>query len=138
MASVTFSGTTVWNDATTGVGRVSVRQSGGTRRWITEELPGGDGGLLKNNGRRTAIITVVCQYFASSSQQTTIKSGWLDLRGSYGSLVTPAGEGTSTLTNCALLEVDFARSDQVEDMSGNVDDIFVVTAQFQKLRWGDI
>jgi hypothetical protein len=136
MAVVSFAGTTLWNNAGTGIGRVLHNVRGGTIRWISEDLPGGNGGLLKNNGRGRGQLQIVCQYYADDTQQDAIYAAWLGVRSLYDTVVFPAGESSRSLNYCALIDVQqFRPGEQVEEISsGDVIDAYTVIATFDKLR----
>ena len=136
MATVTFVGTTLWNSAGTGINRVAHSIRGGTIRWVAEDLPGGNGGLLKNNGRGRGQLSLVCQYYADDNQQDSIYTAWLGVRGGYGTVSFPSGESSRSLNYCALIDVQqFRPGEQVEEIdSGDVIDVYTVIATFDKLR----
>lgn len=137
MAVVTFGGSTLWNNATTGISRVSVFGRGGANRWVAEDLPGGNGGLLKFNGRAPGLYRVVCRYYADDDEQRTIFSAWEAVRGAYGTVSYPAGESSDSLTFCALMDIEKARQgEQVQRIDDNdVIDAYTIVATFSKLRW---
>ena len=103
MATLSFAGTTIWNDSSTGVGRVLVYSGLKQAVYQSELIPRGQGEILKKLGTTLGEITVVCKFHLPSGDVDNLRSlveGKVD---EQGSLVTPED---GTITNCVMMQAD--------------------------------
>lgn len=124
MATLVFAGTTLWNDASTGVGRLQVIERGRQSQRVESPVVGGVGVFSTQVYVDLGGATVGATYHVSD-EGAAVVSAWAGLVGSVGSLVWRG----RTLTNCVLLGFDTTRT----SVLGNGSKVFELVAEFRKI-----
>lgn len=132
-ASVSFSGSTIWNNASgqTGVGSVNIARQLAGIRWDVAPLMAG-GSVAKNLGSEPGGLALALDYHLDTSGISSLTSALEGLTDNYGSLVIPPGQ---TITNCIMVEPpQFIRGAAVQNESASIVYAVRVILRFQKLR----
>ena len=109
MASVSFNGTTLADDASASyrlAGRVDDGAEVGTTRWDEVPVPRGNGVILKDMGDEPGMIVLAFPLSLSDSDVSGWRSTVEGLRGDIGTLVWPGGSEAG----CALMSASITRS----------------------------
>lgn len=131
MASITFAGTTLWDDTATGVGRVQDREATRSINWVIEKLPRNGGLIAKDNGDNPVSFVLAAKYWLTAAQRTTVASSFANVRRLLGAVNWPPGY---TITNCILINATLERTGKQLFAPGQ--DFryeYLATFQFQQL-----
>jgi len=130
MASVTFAGSTLWNDASTGIDRVQAIVQPGRRRWVLRDLPRGQGKVAKNLGKEPSYVIVPLSYVMSSNEYNTLAGVWDGIVSSAGTLAIPPGQ---SYANVILLDWRSVRGAPLSD-AGTIRYQWQIIGVWQQLR----
>jgi len=135
MAVVTFAGTNLWSDASSGVGSVEWNPTPGkVVRQFEPLLAVGAGVVAKQISDSPGEIIVSMRYNATDAQLEALRTVFQGKRTSYGSLVLPtANGGSTTYANCVMDSHQISRGGAILDGS-TLKDTFRVTAYFVQLK----
>jgi hypothetical protein len=86
MATITFAGTTLWNDTTSGYGRPVLAVGLPSRTYDYEPLPRGTGLVAKHVGTDPGEVSLVCQYRIADGSFASLLSGIAAAVTSFGTL----------------------------------------------------
>ncbi len=92
MATVTFGATTIWNDASTGVGSVRAAASGPQERAEYDALPRTNWRIRRGLGKEPQTITVSMEFLLDSTAFNTLISTLSGLVGTNATLAVPPGQ----------------------------------------------
>lgn len=129
MATVSFAGTTLWNDAQTGFGVVSFNQSPPVVRYGYEDLPRGTGRIAKNLGTNPGQSVLVLQYRLTSGEETTLRNTLAGVVSLFGTLQVR----DINYTNHVLERYDFVTGPPILEGS-TTKRLVSVSILFQRLR----
>lgn len=131
MATVTFAGTTIWNDAQTGWGALEPMIVEGSTRWAFDPLPQGDGDIAKELGDEPGLVflRLFFSFSANGSELASHRSTMRGLKDSYGSLAWPRG----SVTNLVLLRAMYREAGAEHDGT-NYRQLTVLDLAFRRLR----
>lgn len=130
MATVTFAGSTIWNDATTGVGRIQPVVMGREQRWQFEPLPQSSGVVAKNIGLEAGQAYIALTYSMTNSEANALTVTVENLLQSVGSVVYNPGQ---TITDCVLVRKSLQRG-QPNLVGATVRWFWTLTLEFQRLK----
>jgi hypothetical protein len=99
MATVTFAGTTIWNDATTGRNRVVAVGLESHQRWDVVPLPR-SGSVGKDLGKEGATFAIEVQYDFTGSEWNSHVSTLASLENRFGTLTFPPSR---SVPGCIML-----------------------------------
>lgn len=99
MATVTFAGSTLWDDSGTGVGRPYAAERGRQAVLVFEPVTRGVGQIVKNLGTIPESFDLFVRYRVSGSQLSGLRSTLNGVVGSTGTLAWPPSQSFS---NCIL------------------------------------
>lgn len=135
MATVTFDGTTIWNDAATGVGRVVVFEQLAFQRKSFNFVPAYGGYITKLLGSEPGRIVLVLDYWLNDSEKESLISTVAGKADDTGTLVYLTIDGTRSVNNCTLAAApDLTRRDiQLRLPSGILKEWNTLVLQFQKV-----
>lgn len=134
MATVTFAGQTVWNDAATGRGRVRARSFGPQRRLVPEALPGNEGIILKDLGKDPGLVYLPLRYWMTPAEMAAVEAVLVIVAGAgvEGTLAIPRG---ISYAHCVLLSRQWDEGDPLEeDDSGTIAYERRLDLVFQRVR----
>lgn len=131
MAVVTFAGTTIWNDTTTGRGRVLPTVSAPTRLREFVRPVRSNGLIAKDLGRAPGEVIVTMGFNLTSGEINTLRSSIDGLIGSAGTLAIPPGQ---SYTDCVLVRRVESRAHPVLDGGGSLVYRYSMTLEFVRLR----
>ena len=129
MATVSFAGTILWNDATTGFGVVGFNQTPPSIRYGYEDLPRGTGRIAKALGTDPGQSVVVLQYRLTAGEESTLRSALAGVVGGFGALSVRS----VNYPNHVLDSYDVQTGQPI--VEGGVDKrLVVVSILFERLR----
>lgn len=99
MASVQFAGTTIWNDATTGVGPVGVQEIGAVARRLRWPVLGGNGFGTTELGTDGGGVRLFLQYRLTEAEYGSLRSSIATIRDKRGSISWPPSD---FLSDCEI------------------------------------
>lgn len=130
MATVTFAGTTIWDDSTSGIGPVESQVSDPVRAYAMESLIRGNGAVAKDLGLNPGSVNLALQYRVSSDELNTLLSALYALIGTTGTVTIPPGQSYS---NCIMLNRASVRGPATRDAAGTVKYPVTVFISFARL-----
>jgi hypothetical protein len=130
MATVTFAGSTLWNDATTGFASAAVADTVQGPFYEFERIARGNGLVAKEASSDPGNLQLTLNYTLTESEYTALRTIIVQRRNSIGSLSIP---GIPTLNFCVLTSVTIQRSDPVS-VAGVVKRFYNAVYTFQRTR----
>lgn len=103
--TLTLSGVTLWDNATTGLGTVEPSVTPSTPRRTLSPLPRTRTHIVKEHGGIGATIRLVCQYSLNTTQYNSLGITIQTAFGQTGSLVLPDGRSFSNVILLSVSEV---------------------------------
>lgn len=91
MATVSFAGYTIWNDATTGVSAAAHDWDSFSDAQDFSMLPQGNGIVSVVTGLDPGGVSLQLQYVLSDAEEATLQSTLNSLRAQYGTVTYPGG-----------------------------------------------
>jgi len=132
MATVTFAGTTIWNDAATGIGPVNSLVAAKRERRVLEPIPRGNGYISKNTGTEPRLVRVDCAYNLTEAQIDSLQTSLDGLFDKYGTVSVPPSQSFS---DCELAEQpQLTRERALMTASGSIVYRVRVTLLFRQLK----
>jgi hypothetical protein len=130
MASVTFAGSTLWDNDATGIDQVLPSADEPVTDWQLVALPQGGGRVAKYLGLSPGAVTIQLQYRMSNSDMSSLRSTINNKIGSFGILSIPPGQ---TYSRCILRTFQMARGQYNSTGSGDGKFFVSVTLVFERL-----
>lgn len=132
MATLTFGGTTLWNDATGGLRIEQFTVEHARRRFHLIHLPGDNGVVAHDLGGDPESFMLAVPYILGSTAYNTMLNNWSNRTGTVGTL-TLASTETRTWNTVLLLGHDEFRG-AVKGVAGGVARGVTVMGLFKRLR----
>lgn len=108
-STVTFAGSQLWSDSSTGRGPIWRFRQGKLVRWAVIRIPG-EAKIAKNLGAEPGRLQLALNYWMTDSERASLETTLDGLVGTLGSLVVASNTGTETVTNCILVDRGDARA----------------------------
>lgn len=135
MASATFAGTTICNDAAASsfllAGPIMDSYSGGEVRWAFEQVTRGDGEIAKDMGTQCQYVAIYFKlYLVQSTGLASFRTAMLALIRTVGTLVTPR----LSLSSCILIAAPVTQYERTVLDGSTLRDVYATQLLFKRLR----
>jgi hypothetical protein len=130
MATLTFSGVTLWNDATTGYGTVRAVGTAAGPVYQFDAIARGNGLVAKEVATDPGNVQVACQYILTDGEFSTLEGVIVGARDNVGSLAVP---GQPSKNNFRMVSSTVFRGEPVT-LDGSFRRLYQIVYTFQRTR----